>query len=277
MMQKGIVLVTVLVFGFLASIIFCGFAEVPRGPPSVNIEQTSSAAIVNQHVEITVTLGGGNPPYTFQWYTQLWTTWKPGMSYHLPALGPLLAFPGATSSTFDFVESEPGTYDISCELTDSLNDTYGLGPMPLYVIVSQLPTASSLPTPSSSPAHSPPKISYLSFQNQTFQSDSISLNFTLSQPTQWIGYSIDGQANKTIIGNTTLTGLTNGPHILTIYANDINGNTASPQTVAFVIAKPEPFPTTTIILISTAIVIVDISSGLVYRKHRKTLKEKSKT
>ena len=84
MMQKGIVLFTVLVFVLLASIFTGVHTVVARGPPSVDVEQTSSAALVNQHVKITVTLSGGNPPYTYQWYTQLWTTWEPGMSYKLP-------------------------------------------------------------------------------------------------------------------------------------------------------------------------------------------------
>jgi len=271
-MQKGIVLLTVLVFGLSASIITGVHAVVARGPTSIDVEQTSTTALVNQHVEITVTVGGGNPPYTYQWYTQLWTTWKPGVSYNLPALGPLLAFPGATSSTFDFVESAPGTYDISCEVTDSLNDTYGLGPLPLYVIVSQSPTESPPPTPSPSPypTPSPPQISYLSLENGTFLSSNISLNFTLSKPSQWIGYSLDGQANVTIVGNTTLTGLTNGSHTLTIYANDTYCNTATPKTVTFVITKPEPFPTATVAVILGAVVVVGVSVVLlVYLKRHK--------
>ena len=270
MMQKGIVLFTVLVFVLLASIFTGVHTVVARGPPSVDVEQTSSAALVNQHVKITVTLSGGNPPYTYQWYTQLWTTWEPGMSYNLPALGPLLAFPGATSSTFDFVESAPGTYDISCEVTDSLNDTYGLGPMPLYVIVSQSPNVSPLPTPSPSPSPtlSPPQISYLSLENGTFLSSSISLNFILSKPSQWIGYSIDGHANITIVGNTTLSGLTNGSHTLTIYANDTNGNTAASKTVTFVIAKPEPFSTVTVVTFSAVVTVVVISIFVYFKKHK---------
>lgn len=119
-MRRGIILLTILVLGLLTSL-FVGVQTVKgSGTLSINVKQTAETTFVNQPVEITATISGGNPPYTYQWYTQLWTTWKPGMSYNLPPLGPLVAFPGATNSTFRFAESIPGTYDISCEVTDSL-------------------------------------------------------------------------------------------------------------------------------------------------------------
>jgi hypothetical protein len=61
----------------------------------------------------------------------------------------------------------------------------------------------------------------------------VPLNFTVDRPTNWTGYSLDGAANKTITGNTTLTGLTNGAHTVTVYANDTSGNMGSNTTNFF--------------------------------------------
>jgi hypothetical protein len=63
-------------------------------------------------------------------------------------------------------------------------------------------------------------------QNKTYTSNPIQLTFTINQEASWIGYSLDNQANITITGNTTLTGLTGGSHNLKVYATDNYGNTA---------------------------------------------------
>jgi len=70
----------------------------------------------------------------------------------------------------------------------------------------------------------PPTISILSPQNTTYFTTKVPLTFTVNETTNWIGYSLDGQANVTITGNTTLTGLPNGVHLLRVYANDTCGN-----------------------------------------------------
>jgi len=70
----------------------------------------------------------------------------------------------------------------------------------------------------------PPIISIFSPENRTYSTTSISLEFTVSKATSWIGYSLDGQTNVTVSGNTTLLGLCDGPHTLVVYANDTAGN-----------------------------------------------------
>jgi len=55
----------------------------------------------------------------------------------------------------------------------------------------------------------------------------IPLTFTVNETTPWIGYSLDGQENVTITGNTTLTDLSYGLHSVTVYANDTAGNMGS--------------------------------------------------
>jgi len=57
---------------------------------------------------------------------------------------------------------------------------------------------------------SPPKISILSVNNETYYSTEVPLNFTVDEPVSWIGYSLNGKANVTITGNIILTGLSDG-------------------------------------------------------------------
>jgi len=78
-------------------------------------------------------------------------------------------------------------------------------------------------------------IDLLSPQNKTYATDSISLSFESDEETSWIGYSLDGQANKTITGDTTLPGLSDGTHSLVVYASDMFGNTGSSDTVYFTV------------------------------------------
>lgn len=76
----------------------------------------------------------------------------------------------------------------------------------------------------------------------------IPLIFTVDEPTSWMAYSLDGQANVTITENTTLTGLSDGSHSLIVYAMDSAGNTGFSKTIYFSIKTqqsepfPEPFP-----------------------------------
>jgi len=80
-----------------------------------------------------------------------------------------------------------------------------------------------------------PTIEILLPENKTYTSSSILLNFTTSEATSWIGYSLDGQANVTIAGNLTLRELPSGSHSLIVYANDTAENTSSSNKVYFTI------------------------------------------
>jgi parallel beta-helix repeat protein len=84
------------------------------------------------------------------------------------------------------------------------------------------------------PDTTPPMINILSPQNTTYTTGSVPLTFTVNEATSWIGYSLDNHANVPITGNTTLTGLTLGPHNVIVYANDIHGNTGSSNKVYFI-------------------------------------------
>jgi hypothetical protein len=78
----------------------------------------------------------------------------------------------------------------------------------------------------------PPEITVISPQNETYYSSMVPLEFTVNEATSWIGYSLDGQANVTIGGNTTLTA-GDGSHLVVVYANDTSGNVGSSSIVHF--------------------------------------------
>src|SRR5208283_178224 len=110
----------------------------------------------------------------------------------------------------------------------------------------------------------PPKISLQSPVNQTYNESSVFLVFTVDKTVNWAGYSLDGQQNVTITGNTTLTNsmvtnvtianMTNGLHNITAYAEDTFGNIGASQTINFTIAvhDAEFFPTATVAAVSGA-------------------------
>jgi len=102
-------------------------------------------------------------------------------------------------------------------------------------------------------------ISFQSPQNTTYTTTDVQLNFTAPKSVKWTRYSLDGQANVTITGNTTLTELASGYHNLTLYIDDALGNTRPSETVTFTVAKPESFPTTPVI--ATVVIVAVFGLG----------------
>jgi hypothetical protein len=113
----------------------------------------------------------------------------------------------------------------------------------------------------------PPKISIAFPQNGKYSSNVVSLNFTVNKPVIWIGYSLDGQVNVTVAGNTTIAELSSGLHNVTVYAKDEFDNVGASETVTFSVS--EPFPTTLIAAASVATVAVVGVGLLVYFRKRK--------
>jgi hypothetical protein len=120
----------------------------------------------------------------------------------------------------------------------------------------------------------PPNIQVLSPQNMTYKAEGILLNFTLSESTDWIGYSLDRHANVTVTGNTTLPQLTTGLHNITIYANYTYGTTGFSQTVIFTVEKSESFSIeATAAAVLIMVIVVATVGVLLYRRHRKTISQ----
>jgi hypothetical protein len=88
----------------------------------------------------------------------------------------------------------------------------------------------------------PPTVTIYSPTNSTYNTNTVALNFTVTDDvavdTCW--YNLDGMGNVTlpVCQNTTLGPLADGPHNVTVYANDTAGNTGSDTEYFFTDATP---------------------------------------
>jgi hypothetical protein len=106
-------------------------------------------------------------------------------------------------------------------------------------------------------------------KREVYNESNVPLVFIVdNSTTSWVCYSLDGKDNVTISGNTTLTGLPNGDHNVTIFATDEAGNTGASETIYFNVEVPEPFPTA---MVTTSVITVAVIGAglLVYFKKRK--------
>ncbi len=122
----------------------------------------------------------------------------------------------------------------------------------------------------------PPAVQVISpEQSKTYTSSNVSLSFTVNRLSTKLSYSLNRETNATIAGNTTLIGLTNGVHNVTIYASDSSGNVGASQIVIFNVAQetqqqdPEPFPIALVITASGGSLAAVAAGLLVYFKKRK--------
>ncbi len=123
----------------------------------------------------------------------------------------------------------------------------------------------------------PPSILVLSPENKTYDTADIPLNFTVDTAVAWMAYSLDGQANVTVTGDVTLTGLSDGSHNLTVYGRDAAGNTGASATIYFSIIteEAEPFP---VLIVAAVVIIAIVVAGLLvyYKTTKKTTKNVKK-
>jgi N-acetylneuraminic acid mutarotase len=113
----------------------------------------------------------------------------------------------------------------------------------------------------------PPEIRVLSPVNQKYNGSSVSLVFTVNKPVNWTGYSLDGQENVTLTGNTIINGLSNGLHNVTVYAKDEFKNVGASETISFSVEVP--FPVAPVAAASAAtITVVGVGLLVYFRKHR---------
>jgi hypothetical protein len=112
-----------------------------------------------------------------------------------------------------------------------------------------------------------PSISIIEPKNTTYSASSVVLNFTVDKPTSWLAYSLDNEANVSISKNTTLSGLPNGLHHITVYANSTANSMATSETICFGVEVP--FPTTLVATAVGASVAIACLGLLVYFRKRK--------
>jgi hypothetical protein len=132
-----------------------------------------------------------------------------------------------------------------------------------------------------------PTITDISLENKTYTATDRDLVCRVDEPFSWIAYSLDNQANVTVKmvpyyfyslsdkngaalqANATLTGLSEGPHNLVVYANDTAGNMGASEKIMFTVDVPDPFPSGTILVAASAIAIAAAALLLAYRRHKR--------
>jgi hypothetical protein len=84
-----------------------------------------------------------------------------------------------------------------------------------------------------------PKITVVSPRNATYGANTVNVNFTLTEPAPWVGYSLDGTTNVTITGSTDISA-SDGQHSIVIYANDSAGRTGASDKIFFIVDTAPP-------------------------------------
>ncbi|MHA2276192.1 MAG: hypothetical protein ACXAC2_10510 [Candidatus Kariarchaeaceae archaeon] len=84
-----------------------------------------------------------------------------------------------------------------------------------------------------------PSLNLINPKNETYNLNTISLDVSTDERLTWIGYSLNGQANVTISGNTTLI-IPDGSHSVIVFANDSKGNMGASETVWFTVDTQAP-------------------------------------
>lgn len=134
-----------------------------------------------------------------------------------------------------------------------------------------IPAGHGTPDPSYEPPDiTPPEVAVVSPENKTYEIFDVPLNFTINESVSQIKYSLNGEDNVTIAGNTTLANVTYGDHKVTVYATDNAGNTGASETITFTVSKPpEPFPVAPVAAASGVSVAIIGAGILLYFKKRK--------
>jgi uncharacterized repeat protein (TIGR02543 family) len=99
----------------------------------------------------------------------------------------------------------------------------------------------------------PPIVVITSPQEITYSTLNIALDFTVNEEVNWIGYSLDGQNNVTITGNSVLSGLSEGSHSVVVFANDTAGNSGASEVIQFTVSLPSEDTISPIITINSPV------------------------
>ena len=118
-----------------------------------------------------------------------------------------------------------------------------------------------------------PSVSVLSPVNVSSTSV-IPLNFAVNEAYSKITYSLNGQQNVTVSGNSTIPYLPAGQYNVTFYVWDIAGNIGNYETSNFTVAsvpltQSKPFPIVPILVASIVSIAVIVAAGLLVFHKRK--------
>ncbi|MBS7632324.1 hypothetical protein KEJ15_01710 [Candidatus Bathyarchaeota archaeon] len=110
----------------------------------------------------------------------------------------------------------------------------------------------------------PPLVKIISPQNTTYYSSSVSLTYFVNETVVSMAYSLDNESSKIITGNTTLSGLANGTHIIIVYVKDHAGNFGVSEKVQFTLEYQESHTFSAEIIAAVAGVAVSASALCIY-------------
>lgn len=117
-----------------------------------------------------------------------------------------------------------------------------------------------------------PAVSLLSPENKTYDTNKIQLIFSVDESQSLIVYSLDDQPNRTIDGNTTMGGISNGTHHVIVYVKDLAGNTGSSNIVYFGVNVAGETPLSLLfqwpVLVILVGVVVAVGLFVYFRKSR---------
>ena len=103
--------------------------------------------------------------------------------------------------------------------------------------------------------------------NQSY-SGSVPLVFIADRPCSWFGYSIDGQENVTVYGNTTISGLSEGWHTVTVFASDTLGNVGASEPISFLVTAQPMLPQMLFAAFAIAAAVAVVVGFALYRRKR---------
>jgi hypothetical protein len=112
----------------------------------------------------------------------------------------------------------------------------------MFFVIMFLGTLSMTLNIQSAHAEAAPPTIFILFPEQLkhYPENDVSLTFTVNVPTDWIGYSLNDEANVTISGNSTLSSLADGDYFVKVYANDTAGNMGASNTTIFTVDTTPP-------------------------------------
>ena len=105
---------------------------------------------------------------------------------------------------------------------------------------------------------------------KTYDTSSIDLIFTVDETPSSMSYSLDGQAKRTVNGNTTISDVSSGNHSIVVYVSNYAGNTGISDVVNFTVnvtcGEIAPFVWAAL---AVAVVVVVVVSVLVYSRRKR--------
>jgi hypothetical protein len=125
--------------------------------------------------------------------------------------------------------------------------------------------------------YEPPVVELVSPENMTYVDGNITVFFSASEEIPRATYSLDGNEKVALSNGTIITGMSEGMHNLTVYAEDVFGDEGTSETIAFRVG-PDPsttpplaeaYPLALIASVSVLVVIVIIGLLLYFRKRFK--------